>query len=336
MILQSAPVAPSANEGARDSVATCLYCGRSEHERVAENVEDWFFQNVAGGFDFERCSNCASLWMSARLKPENLLQAYATYYTHEPEEAFQAQREVKSWLRRCYIRDRFHGRANPVSKVASFAYQRMARDLASVDMAFRFAPRAPARILDYGCGGGAFLRQMQALGHDVTGVDFDPVILEPLRADGITAFSVDELSSQNLEESFDCITLNHVIEHVTDPLDLLRNLFQMLKSGGILYCESPNAESAGLDVFGGFWRGLEAPRHLSVPSRRGLGIALSKAGFRDECWIEHKWVRPWTWPASLSVVPEHERPAVETRMAAAPAQNLANAEYLIVTAKKPA
>lgn len=334
MTVQSDPMILTASQDMRENVVTCLYCEHGEHTRAASNVEDWFFNNVEGAYDFEQCSNCASLWISARLTPENLLQAYSSYYTHAPEEAGQSRLGIKAWLRERYVLDRFGGRSDPVTKLASFAFQRLARGLVSVDMAYRFAPRAPAQILDFGCGGGAYLRQMRELGHDVTGVDFDPVTLAPLRADGITAFSTEELSSQNLNGRFDCITLNHVVEHVANPVDLFRDLFRMLKPGGMLYCEAPNAEATGLNVFGGYWRGLEAPRHLSVPSRKGLSIALTQAGFRHEQWFEREWVRPLIWPVSLEVVPEQERPAVEARMAAAPAQSLANAEYLIVTAQR--
>ncbi|ABD27667.1 conserved hypothetical protein [Novosphingobium aromaticivorans DSM 12444] len=317
-----------------ESVSSCAYCGESAHERASSDVEDWFFHNVEGGFDFERCNGCGSLWMSRRLAPQDLPRAYASYYTHAVVDGGRAERGIKGWLRDCYVRTRFGGRSGPVERLGAAVYRRLAPGLVHLDAMHRFAPPAPARILDYGCGGGTYLRQMRALGYDVTGVDFDPVTIAPLKAEGIAAFSTDEVAQQDWAEAFDCITINHVIEHVADPIALVQQLAGMLKPGGRLYCEAPNAHATGLDVFGRYWRGLEAPRHLTVPSSDGLRRVLAAAGLEEERSMMRDWVRSLTWPLSLDAVPPDERTDYERKAAEAAPHTLANSEYLIVVARK--
>lgn len=317
-----------------ETVHACPYCGETAHERAASDVEDWFFSNVTGGSDFERCSNCSSLWISARLKPEYLPEAYASYYTHAPADPAQRKSGLKSWLKDRYVQQRFGGKSDPLTMLAAQVYRRLAPGLVHVDALYRFAPPAPARVLDYGCGGGTYLRQMRALGYDVTGSDFDPVTLEPLKNEGITAYPAGEIFEQDLAETFDCITINHVIEHVADPVQLVLDLARMLKPGGTLYCEAPNADATGLDVFGRYWRGLEAPRHLTIPSRKGLSKILAEAGMGEGRWIDREWVRTLIWPLSMGAVPPAERAPYEKRASEAPSQTLDNSEYLIVIARK--
>ena len=315
-------------------VHSCPYCGETAHERAASDVEDWFFRNVTDRSDFERCANCSSLWVSARLTSKHLPEAYASYYTHSPVDSTNRKSGLKSWLKACYVQQRFGGKSDPVTVFAAQLYRRLAPGLVHVDALYRFAPPAPARILDYGCGGGTYLRQMRALGYDVVGSDFDPLTLDPLKKDGFTVYPADDIFKQDLSETFDLITINHVIEHVADPVELVWNLVRMLKPGGILYCEAPNAGATGLDVFGRYWRGLEAPRHLNVPSRKGLSILLGGTEMDEGRWIDREWVRSLTWPLSMDAVPPAERPAYEERAAQAPSQTLDNSEYLIVIARK--
>lgn len=312
----------------------CPYCGSGRHVAEIHDVEDWFFSNVPGGFTFERCEGCFSLWMSTRPTPSYLPLAYATYYTHSTASPPVKGSGFKARLRDSYIRTRFGQSSGGWDALGSAIFRTLSTDRTHLDARFRYAPSAPSRILDYGCGGGEYLRLMRDLGHDVVGVDFDEAALEPLRNDGITALSAHEAAQRDWTASFDCITLNHVIEHVADPVQLLQSLAEMLKPGGVFYLEAPNASAAGLEVFGKYWRGLEAPRHLAIPSRKGLREILAKAGLVEERWLLRGWVRELIWPASLNAVPDAERSEYEARSRRAPDETLENTEYLIVVARK--
>jgi SAM-dependent methyltransferase len=103
-------------------------------------------------------------------------------------------------------------------------------------------------------------------------------------------------------ESFDVVTLSHVIEHLHDPRPALREIHRLLAPGGLVMITTPNLDAYGLEVFGRCWRGLEPPRHLVLYTSRSLGGLLSDAGF---CTIEVKEQihdpRPIYFRASLTI-----------------------------------
>jgi SAM-dependent methyltransferase len=80
-------------------------------------------------------------------------------------------------------------------------------------------------------------------------------------------------------ESFDVITLNHVIEHVRQPLQLLVKLYDLLAPGGVLWLALPNPGAIGASIFGKGWNGLSPPFHLLIPSQRILLKWLCNTGF---------------------------------------------------------
>lgn len=81
------------------------------------------------------------------------------------------------------------------------------------------------------------------------------------------------------ESSFDAVTMKHVIEHVHDPVGLVRECLRLLKPRGRLVLVTPNVNGLGHRWFGENWRGLEPPRHLHLFTPWALGICASRAGF---------------------------------------------------------
>ena len=77
---------------------------------------------------------------------------------------------------------------------------------------------------------------------------------------------------------FDVITLNHVFEHVPNPMRTLRELKRILKPDGRIIIAVPNSRSLARWLFGRFWASLDPPRHLSVHTPRTMRIAAQKAG----------------------------------------------------------
>jgi 2-polyprenyl-3-methyl-5-hydroxy-6-metoxy-1,4-benzoquinol methylase len=82
---------------------------------------------------------------------------------------------------------------------------------------------------------------------------------------------------------FDAVIMNHVVEHVHDPVRLLKECNRLLRPGGTFVAVTPNAESYGHKAFGSEWRGLEPPRHLFLFSRRTLREVANRAGFK---WVD--------------------------------------------------
>ncbi|GAA4455932.1 hypothetical protein GCM10023156_30630 [Novipirellula rosea] len=134
-------------------------------------------------------------------------------------------------------------------------------------------------MLDYGCGDGAFLTRAKNAGWDVIGTDLDSVCVENGIAKGldIRLGGTELLSS--FDQSFDAVTCSHVIEHVPDPSDVISHFFRILRPGGRLFIDTPNINAFGHQIYGRHWRGLEAPRHLTIFNWKSLESMITRAGF---------------------------------------------------------
>ncbi len=82
------------------------------------------------------------------------------------------------------------------------------------------------------------------------------------------------------DASFDLINLCHVLEHVKDIDRLMPEIRRLLKPGGLLRIQVPNAASLTAKIFRRFWIGLDTPRHVYVFSRKNLRGYLERSGFR--------------------------------------------------------
>ena len=138
----------------------------------------------------------------------------------------------------------------------------------------------PGRLLDVGCGNGAFLQMAQAAGWSVQGIDFDPLAVAEARRQGLAVdlCGIDQLAAQ--AQTYDWITCSHVLEHVHDPQHLFHSMHRLLRSGGTLWLQTPNLNSIGHRTYGRDWVGADPPRHLTLLTLTSLRSALEKAGFQ--------------------------------------------------------
>jgi 2-polyprenyl-3-methyl-5-hydroxy-6-metoxy-1,4-benzoquinol methylase len=97
------------------------------------------------------------------------------------------------------------------------------------------------RILDIGCSGGFFPKYFQDRGWDAVGIEPSPVAAKYARKMGVNV--IEELFEEvdlKTTGKFDVVHMAFVLEHVRDPLALLKRAYQMLNKGGMICIESPN------------------------------------------------------------------------------------------------
>jgi SAM-dependent methyltransferase len=155
---------------------------------------------------------------------------------------------------------------------------------AGADLGYRYLPKPkpgrPPRVLDVGCGSGAWLQVARNAGWQAFGCEPDESSARLARLNGIEVRPFVSDWRDNLE-SFDAVTSSHSIEHVYDPAAMLLDAHRLLKSGGLLFVQTPNIDAVGHDLYGRYWRGLEAPRHLVLFNRDSLAELITRAGFVD-------------------------------------------------------
>lgn len=118
------------------------------------------------------------------------------------------------------------------------------------------------KLLDIGAGAGAFVAHMKQEGWEVMGLEPD----EKARETASTVNRVQLLDTGHLfslpPDSFDAITLWHVLEHVHDLHSYMEQLKKLIKRGGRIFIAVPNYTSYDAKVYQGAWAAYDVPRHL--------------------------------------------------------------------------
>lgn len=292
----SAPVEPAARAaagprgGAAPSTAPCPVCS-ARGEPLYDDLEDRLF-GAAGQHRMLRCAApaCATLWLSPPPTPDELAAAYARYYTHDDEAPPSPSRSLAARsfhaLASGYLAQRFGYRAGV--RWWQRACGRLLRLLpvrrAGADFSVCHLPSAGpgARLLEVGCGGGAMLARMAALGWQAEGLDFDPAAVRAARSRGLEVRQGELAAARFPEGTFDAVALLHVIEHVVDPEALLAECRRVARPGGRVVLVTPNAGCRAHRRFGRHWRGLEPPRHLQLFTRASLVALCERVGMHVE------------------------------------------------------
>jgi SAM-dependent methyltransferase len=118
------------------------------------------------------------------------------------------------------------------------------------------------RLLDVGCGTGAFLAVAANAGWVGTGVEISEEAAAIARSRGLEVIVGDALQVEYPPKRFDRVRCSHVLEHVTDPLLLLRRLRETVTDAGWITVIVPNRRSFASTAFRRFWYQLDLPRHL--------------------------------------------------------------------------
>jgi 2-polyprenyl-3-methyl-5-hydroxy-6-metoxy-1,4-benzoquinol methylase len=156
--------------------------------------------------------------------------------------------------------------------------------------------RASGNLLDVGCGIGSFLRLARAEGYVPSGVELSRYASEYARNNfGLSVFNGEMKDAAFPSETFDMITLWHVLEHTANPKDFLLEVNRLLKKSGLLIIEVPNIGSIAATISCMAWELMAPKEHLYYFNPDTIKQLLTETGFT----ILKRQTYFWTTPAMI-------------------------------------
>lgn len=265
-----------------EQIKCCPICQSENSQLSISGVKDWAFMSNSGDWTFDKCLDCESLYLNPRPTEASISRAYEKYYTHEAPQKMQVNNPA-GFINKLNNEYLFHEfginspyRFNTKNKywaklLGYFMYHKFPLELLA---------RLPrGTLLDVGCGSGEFLMMAKKMGFTVYGIEIDPQALFEANAKGLDVILGSYKDINNFKTKFDYIVCSHVLEHVHDPVEFLRTVANVSKPTTKLMIAWPNPKSIVLKWFGRYWRGLEAPRHICLPSAESVINIMTDIGW---------------------------------------------------------
>jgi SAM-dependent methyltransferase len=230
------------------SIDRCPLCGKTQNTFLL-SCNDWLPPGEQ--FDIVRCSGCELVFTKGAPDEKDIARYYAS---------------------NAYV---------PLSVAARGKVRQKAREWMNTGkyrLIRRITGRSAGSLLDIGSGTGEFPGLMQRRGWRVLCIEPDERGVRSCREKyHLRVESPDTLSSLP-SQSFDVITLWHVLEHVHELQKVAKNIARLLKANGVCLIAVPNYESVDAKLYGKHWRAYDVPRHLYHFDIRSMQKLLASEG----------------------------------------------------------
>lgn len=151
-----------------------------------------------------------------------------------------------------------------------------------VNLVRNFSSRRRGSLLDIGSGSGFFLNGMKGAGWDVTGVEINARAREHSSAKyNIEVIPPDKINAIE-SETFDAITLWHVLEHFYDPELYMVEIRRIIRKNGVCIVALPNSDSFDALHYKEYWAAWDVPRHIWHFNPNTFRQFAENCGFRVE------------------------------------------------------
>jgi SAM-dependent methyltransferase len=294
-------------EEALERVDRCPLCGARDGDVLYQGLKDNVCFCAPGSWVLYQCAHCESAYLDPRPTAATIGQAYAKYHTHEENTESLPPRGLAGRLRRALRNGYLNARYQFDLKPALFLGRWVIGLLPSLrfrnDRSARLRlPHRGARLLDVGCGNGAFVKDAIAWGWNAEGLDPDPDVAaaaSPRLGARITTGTLAEICYP--DAYFAAVTMDHTVEHLHDPVSTLKEVLRILEPGGSVWVATPNVNSLGHRLFKSDWRGLEPPRHLVLFTAKTLRVALAAAGYEKVRQLRAPFFSRWWFTRSYRI-----------------------------------
>ncbi len=233
------------------SPSRCPAC-EDEGRRTLFEAVDRLYRTTEQRFAIVECAACGLIRLDPTPTVEELKQFYPETYWWEADEGVGGR--LAEIYRRFVLSDHVRFAAHAIEP--------------------------PGPILDIGCGGGMFLQDMSRRGFETYGVDVSRDAAGICWRRFEIPAAVATLPRMPFRPgSFGLVTMYHVLEHLHDPVGAVLQAWELLRPGGRLVVQTPNAASWQMYLLGDSWSGIDVPRHLINFRDSDLESLLDYCGF---------------------------------------------------------
>jgi len=246
------------------NIEACKICGNKNHSLLIKRVSK-VVMKADGEYSIMRCKECTHCFTSPIPSDKYLAKAYENFGPHKNHPSYKRLKRLK------FIKNH---------KIFGLFYVVLYKLVGA-----RFSPFFKSNkrhMLDVGCGSGQFLIDMKQLGWEVTGQDMYKGAGQFAIDEGIdiNICSLSSMSEDSLNMNrFDIITGWHVLEHTHEPIEFVKAIYKMLKPGGKIVIEVPNADCLERYIFGKDWWSWMTPIHLQHFNKTSLKKVMLDSGF---------------------------------------------------------
>lgn len=225
----------------------CPFC-KSMQVDVLYLVKDWYLNIINNFFFVVQCKKCRLARLDYLPIQEDINKIYPKEYFSQP---------------------------NVISHIVKFMF--MKKEV----MKWKKLLPAKSRVLEIGCGNGEILNYFYKIGKfDVVGIEQNVYICNFAKEKyGLEIINADVEEYDLGEKRYDLVLMQHVLEHLKDPIDVIKKIHRALKEGGYLVIWIPFFDSLEQKIFGRYWAGFDAPRHLYFFSVDKITEILTEYGF---------------------------------------------------------
>jgi 2-polyprenyl-3-methyl-5-hydroxy-6-metoxy-1,4-benzoquinol methylase len=228
--------------------------------------------NISQEFYLSKCSNCKVIFLNPQPSYKELEKYYSSdkYYSLKQIQSKEESNKVKLNF---YLYNRYFNSKNNnfIAKILFSPLKFMIRGTKI---------EKNKNILDIGSGSGQFLYEMKESGMNVWGVEPGDFDNKGNKKYNLNIKNSDLIKAKYQKEFFDVITMNHVLEHLNNPEENIKEVHRILKNKGNFIIGIPNSNSLAYKIFKKNWHQLDIPRHLFNYSNKNVRILLEKNGFK--------------------------------------------------------
>lgn len=245
---------------------SCPLCSSIKATIIA-SVKDFEYNTVSNLFEYHQCIHCGLIYLNPRPTAKDIPLIYPIDYE-------QYSKDMSELSMKKFVQDL---RAKLI----------ISPRMKNVIMYSK--KNSILRVLDIGCGNGHALLAIKKFvkGCELHGVDLGDSQKRILEKQGIV-FHQGTFKSVKLPHAyFDIIMFIHSIEHLINPVSVISKVSSLLRPGGLVYLETHIADCLEQKIFGPYWIGFDAPRHMTVFNTSTLRNLLVKSGYNIVIYDDH-------------------------------------------------